>query len=90
VLTLTAHFMLDAKRSGNINFLSHLNISFLSVGFKYYRAHGLFRFSFPFLLGSSEGWLQRAGKSFLALTLSFEKLVTLKHMLMMLSATLHS
>jgi hypothetical protein len=90
VLTLTAHFMLDTWWSENFNFLSHICISFLSGGFRQYGAHGLFRFPFAFILSSSEGQLQGTTKSFLALTLSFEKPVTSKHMLMMLSAILRS
>jgi hypothetical protein len=40
----TARFMLDAWWSENFNFLSHLSISFLSVGFKQYGARSLVRF----------------------------------------------
>jgi hypothetical protein len=86
----TTHFMLYALWYRNFNFLSHLSISFLSVNFRQYGVCGLFRFPFGFILGSSKGRLQRAAKSFLILMLSFEKLVTSKHMLMMLSATLRS
>jgi hypothetical protein len=68
VLTLTAHLMLDVKRSRNFSFLSHLSISFIFVGFRQYGARVLFRFSFAFILGSIEGRLQRLANSFLALT----------------------
>jgi hypothetical protein len=64
--------------------------SFLSVGFRKYGARVLLRFPFAFIFGSIKGWLQRSAMSFLALTLSFEKLVASKHILMIFSAMLRS
>jgi hypothetical protein len=52
MLTLIAHFMLAAQRSGNFNILSHLSISFLSGSLKQYGACGLLRFTFVFVLAS--------------------------------------
>jgi hypothetical protein len=65
--------------------LSHLSTSFLSVDFKQYWTFGLLSFPIAFGLASSEGRSQRIAKSFLIFTLFFVKLITSRHMLMMLS-----
>jgi hypothetical protein len=82
--------MFDAERFGNFNVLSHLSTSFLSVGFKEYGAFGLLSFPLAFGLASIEGRPQRTTKSFLTFMLSLVKLVTLRHMLMILFATFRS
>jgi hypothetical protein len=74
----------------NFNALSDLSTSFLSVDFKQYGVFGLFRLPLAFGLASSEGRSQRAAKSLFAFTLSFGKLVTSRHMLIMLSTMFRS